>query len=42
MTESGGDASSGPRRKDVLRNHERVVAATAGAFREHGSGASIP
>jgi AcrR family transcriptional regulator len=42
MTESRQDAAGGPRRKDALRNHERVVAAAAEAFREHGSGASIP
>ena len=42
MTESGQDATGGPRRKDALRNHERVVAAAAEVFREHGSGASVP
>jgi AcrR family transcriptional regulator len=42
MTESGQDTARGPRRKDALRNHERVVAAAAEAFREHGSGASVP
>jgi len=42
MTELGQDAPSGPRRKDALRNHERVVAAAAEVFREHGSGASVP
>jgi AcrR family transcriptional regulator len=42
MTESGQGAVGGPRRKDALRNHERVVAAAAEVFREHGSGASVP
>jgi AcrR family transcriptional regulator len=42
VTESGRDASGGPRRKDALRNHERVVAAAAEVFREHGSAASVP
>jgi AcrR family transcriptional regulator len=42
MTESGQDAAGGPKRKDALRNHERVVAAAVEAFREHGSGASVP
>jgi len=42
MTESGRDAADGPRRKDALRNHERVVAAAVQAFREHGSAASVP
>ena len=42
MTESGQDAAGGPRRKDALRNHERVVAAAAEVFRERGSEASVP
>lgn len=29
-------------RKDALRNHERVLAAAAEVFREHGSRASVP
>jgi AcrR family transcriptional regulator len=42
MTESGQNAPGGLRRKDALRNHERVVAAAAEAFREYGSAASVP
>jgi len=43
MTESGQDTAGGPRRrKDALRNHERVLAAAVEAFREHGSAASVP
>jgi AcrR family transcriptional regulator len=52
MTESAADAPGGPgglsrgkdplRRRDALRNHERVVAAAVEVFREHGSGASVP
>jgi AcrR family transcriptional regulator len=45
------DAPQGPgapgvpgrlRRKDAIRNHERVVVAATEVFREHGSGASVP
>jgi AcrR family transcriptional regulator len=37
MTETGG-----LRRKDAIRNHERVVAAAIETFREYGSEASVP
>jgi AcrR family transcriptional regulator len=42
MGEPGQDAPGGPRRKDALRNHERVVAAAVEVFREHGGEASVP
>jgi AcrR family transcriptional regulator len=42
MTEPGQGTAAGFRRKDALRNHERVVAAAAEAFREQGSGVSVP
>jgi AcrR family transcriptional regulator len=42
VSEPGQDAGGGHRRKDAVRNHERVVAAAVAAFREHGSEVSVP
>jgi len=41
VTELPG-AAGDPRRKDAIRNYQRVVAAAVEVFREHGSAASVP